>query len=51
MTGFGLVTTANGLGGVVMLMMIPLSVMATKRLDKAFQSSEGTGTEVNQDVS
>ena len=33
-SGFGLVSASNGLGGVVMLLMLPFSVMATKRLDK-----------------
>lgn len=33
-SGFGLVSVSNGLGGVVMLLMLPFSVMATKRLDK-----------------
>lgn len=48
-TGFGLVTTANGLGGVVMLLMVPFSVMATKRLDIDFQT--GSGTAISQDLS
>jgi hypothetical protein len=33
-SGFGLVSAANGLGGAVMLMMLPFAVLATKRLDK-----------------
>jgi len=32
--GFGLVSASSGFGGVVMLFMMPLSVLATKRLDK-----------------
>ena len=34
MNGFGLVTAANGLGGFVMIVMIPFSVIATKRYKK-----------------
>ena len=34
MNGFGMVTAANGLGGFVMIIMIPFSVMATKRYNK-----------------
>jgi hypothetical protein len=48
MNGFALVTAANGLGGVIMLLMIPFSVIATKRLDKQNQAMK---TAVNQDVS
>ena len=34
MNGFGMVTAANGLGGFVMIVMIPFSVIATKRYKK-----------------
>ena len=34
MNGFGLVTAANALGGFVMIVMIPFSVIATKRYKK-----------------
>lgn len=47
--GFGLVTASNLVGGVIMLLMVPFSVMATKRLDKENQSTAKTA--VNQDIS
>jgi len=47
--GFGMVTASNLVGGVIMLLMIPFSVIATKRLDKENQST--TKTAVNQDIS
>merc|ERR1711871_257035 len=36
-SGFALVTASNGFGGVIMLIMLPFMVAATKRLDKRNQ--------------
>lgn len=48
MNGFGLVTASNGLGGVIMLLMVPFSIIATKRLDKTHRALK---TDVKQDAS
>ena len=45
-SGFGLVSASNGLGGVVMLLMLPFAVLATKRLDK---NNSQDGGKVNPD--
>lgn len=36
-SGFALVTVSNGFGGVIMLIMLPFMVAATKRLDQRNQ--------------
>ena len=41
MNGFGMVTAANGLGGFVMIIMIPFSIMATKRYNKENTGAAG----------
>ena len=41
-SGFGLVSASNLIGGIVMLLMLPLSVLATKRFDKGMEYT-GTG--------